>query len=202
MVRPGLADRLIVLFTGIPFDSLRDIRGLDWGRPMLAKKPKRGAFTTVDSKVEWVVVIQVYRDRSGVVKVYNIEIKRLAHRVKLVHARIPDRDITTLQNLDPDAEIGSEQDGPTDEELVEEENIDAEVILPESAELNRAIARLEEHVSDDQARQTNFDTYSEHTRGDQVGTYAYELISKQTKKLLYRHFEVGAIHRGSVVSAA
>jgi hypothetical protein len=42
MDRPCLADRPIVLFTGIPFDSLRDMRGLDWGRPMLAKKPKRG----------------------------------------------------------------------------------------------------------------------------------------------------------------
>jgi hypothetical protein len=72
MVRQGLADRPIVLLTGIPYDSLCDMRGLDWGRSMLAKKPNRGAFTTVDSKAEWVVVIQVYRDRSGDFKVYNI----------------------------------------------------------------------------------------------------------------------------------
>jgi hypothetical protein len=83
MVRPDLVDRPIVLFTGILFDSLRDIRGLDWRRRMLAKKPKHRAFTTVDSKADRVVVIQVYRDGSGVVKVYRLRPRALLTALSL-----------------------------------------------------------------------------------------------------------------------
>ena len=113
LVRTGMSKPPAEVFTGRSLDRLRDLRGLQWGQPVLAKRPALSEASDLREKAEWAVPVRVYRDGSGVIKVYLVETKRFAHRLKIVHAKAPEAVLEALRSISPDAIIGFEDESDT-----------------------------------------------------------------------------------------
>lgn len=110
VVRVGMPKSPAELFTGRQFDGNRDLRGLHWGQPVLAKKPHAGEASDLGEKAQWVIPVRVFRDGSGVVKVYVIDTKKFAHRFKFAHGKAPARIMEQLRAISLSEHIGFEDD--------------------------------------------------------------------------------------------
>ena len=110
LVRTGMSKSPAELFTGRTLDGVRDLRGLHWGQPVLAKRPNVEGASDLREKAQWVVPVRCYRDGSGLVKVYVVETKKYAHRFKFAHAKPPARIMQLLSQISPSEQIGFEDE--------------------------------------------------------------------------------------------
>lgn len=93
-------------FTGRKTDFLRDFRA-DWGEPIIVKKPK-GVSSDLKVTGEWAIVVRRIMNGSGVLKVYLVQSKKYAYRLKFQRAKAPDWVITALNSISVNSTIGFE----------------------------------------------------------------------------------------------
>ncbi len=112
VVRSGKSLSPIELITGKPPDRLRGLRGLPWGSIILTKPPKRSEAANINEpKAEYSVVVRRAWDRSGVLKVYQIQSGKYAYRLQAKKvATVPEWVLTKLQGINQNAVIGYEDD--------------------------------------------------------------------------------------------
>ena len=75
------------LFTGKKVDYLRDFR-VEWGEPIITKKPK-GIASDLNVTGEWAVVVRRIMNGTGVLKVYLINSRKYAYRLQFQRAIAP-----------------------------------------------------------------------------------------------------------------
>jgi len=112
------------LFTGNQTNYMRDLR-VEWGEPIVVKKPKEVAS---DLKVTgpWGVVVRRMMNGTGVLKVYLVQSKRYAYRLHFTRAVAPEWVLESLKELNPDMKIGFEIDSQNYEEEMSEVVADEE----------------------------------------------------------------------------
>jgi hypothetical protein len=64
-------------FTGKNIDFVRDLR-VEWGEPVVVKKPK-GISSDLSVTGQWAVVVRRVMDGTGVIKVYLVQSKKYAY---------------------------------------------------------------------------------------------------------------------------
>jgi hypothetical protein len=89
-------------------DFVRDL-SLDWGEPIIVKKPK-GIASDLQVTGQWAVVVHRLLNGTGVLKVYLIQTKRYAFRLHFLHAKAPEWVLEVLKDILPDNKIGFEAD--------------------------------------------------------------------------------------------
>jgi hypothetical protein len=109
------------LFTGKEPDWIRDFRA-DWGEPIIVKKPKGIA---ADLKVvgEWAIIVRRIMNGTGVLKVYLIQSKKYAYRLKFKRAKAPEWVINALNSISRDQKIGFEEPDDNPESISAEESM-------------------------------------------------------------------------------
>jgi hypothetical protein len=147
------------LFTGKSIDYLRDMR-VDWGEPIIVERP-RGIASDLTVTGQWAVVVRRIMNGTGVLKVYLIQQKKYAYRLKFQRARAPQWVMEALNSISKETNIGFEDALETTPERVEQmeaalnENVQTEVRPDEAEEvlnlpddqnqdLIKAITQLEE----------------------------------------------------------
>ena len=144
------------LFTGKSIDYLRDMR-VDWGEPIIVERP-RGIASDLTVTGQWAVVVRRIMNGTGVLKVYLIQQKKYAYRLKFQRARAPQWEMEALNSISKDTTIGFEDAQETPPERIEavpNENVQTETGPDETKEvlqlpddqnqdLVKAIAQLEE----------------------------------------------------------
>lgn len=112
LVRTGKAMFPIELLTGKPLERLRGLRGFPWGSVVLTKPPKKNEAASINvPKADYSVVVRRMWDRSGVLKVYQIVSGKYAYRLQAKKvAMVPEWVLNKLQNLNPSAVLGYEDD--------------------------------------------------------------------------------------------
>ena len=100
-IRDGNQTSPYQLFTGKSLDKLRDLRA-NWGEPVVVKRPNQ-LTTGLLSKGQWAIVVRRQLDGTGLLKVYLIDSKHYAHRLKFQRAIPPDWVVTTINNLNTKA---------------------------------------------------------------------------------------------------
>ena len=103
-------------FTGSKLDPLRDLRA-DFGEIVLCHRPKEGAFRGMEPKAEWGIVLDRSINGTGVIKVYNIEAKSYAHRLKFIRAVVPESILSLIAKVDYVPGVAFE-DGPSPQDLL------------------------------------------------------------------------------------
>jgi hypothetical protein len=84
------------------------------GRTHSCQKPK-GISSDLSVTGQWAAVIRRIMNGTGVIKVYLIQSKRYAYRLRFVRARAPERVLEALKEINPHASIGFEDDNTMDE---------------------------------------------------------------------------------------
>jgi hypothetical protein len=112
------------LMVGKKIDLLRDIR-VEWGEPIMVKKPK-GLSSDLRVTGQWAVVVRRIMNITGVLKVYLIQTKKYAYRLKFVRAIAPEWVLEALKNISADANIGFETENIAEEEEILGKIADAE----------------------------------------------------------------------------
>jgi hypothetical protein len=107
MVKVGHEKSATEMFTGRKPDYLRDFRA-SWGEIVVVKRPK-GLSSDLKTTGQWAVVMRRQMDGSGVLKVYIIETKKFAFRLKFQRAKPPTWVLESLNNIQPNATIGFEE---------------------------------------------------------------------------------------------
>jgi hypothetical protein len=100
------------LFTGRAIDLKRDFRA-DQGEPIIVKKPK-GISSDLAVTGQWAVVVRRIMNGTGVLKVYLIQSKKYAYRLRFVRAVAPEWVLEALNNVDLNASIGFEEGAEAD----------------------------------------------------------------------------------------
>jgi hypothetical protein len=106
------------LMMGKRMDQLRYLC-VEWGEPVVVKRPK-GTSSDLGTTGQWAVVVRRVMNGTGVVKVYLIQTKKYAYRLKLVHAIAPDWVLEALKSISVDQNIGLEEEGVMEEKQVQE----------------------------------------------------------------------------------
>ncbi len=108
------------LVVGKRIDLMRDFR-VEWGETIVVKKPK---VLSSDLRVtgQWAVVVRRVMNVTGVLKVYLIQTKKYAYRLKFVRATAPEWVLEALKNIGADANIGFEAENIPEEEEILEKN--------------------------------------------------------------------------------
>jgi hypothetical protein len=94
------------LFTGKSIVYLQDMR-VDWGEPVIVERP-RGTASDLTVTGQWAVVVRRIMNGTGVLKVYLVQQKKYAYRLKFQHARAPQWAMEALNNISKEANIGFE----------------------------------------------------------------------------------------------
>jgi hypothetical protein len=136
------------LFTGKPIDYLRDMR-VDWGEPVIVEQPC-GISSDLTVTGQWAVIVRRIMNGTGVLKVYLIQQKKHAYRLKFQRARAPQWVIDALNGISKDANIGFEDA----QEVIPEEVGFIEAIPKEGVPLESRIDEAEEvfNLPDEQNR--------------------------------------------------
>jgi hypothetical protein len=127
------------LFTGKSIDYLRDMR-VDWGEPVIVERP-RGIASDLTVTGQWAVVVRRIMNGTGVLKVYLIQQKKYAYRLKFQRARAPQWVMEALSSISKDTNIGFEDALEATPERVEQmgatrnENVQTEAIPDEAEEV-------------------------------------------------------------------
>jgi hypothetical protein len=100
----GQSETPYEIFTCTRIDYMRDFR-VEWGEPVVMKKPKR---ISLDLGVtgHWSVVVRWIMNGTGVLKVYLVQTKRYAYRLHFTCAAAPEWVLETLKDLRADLNIG------------------------------------------------------------------------------------------------
>ena len=101
-----------------PMDLLRDLC-IEWGEPIVVKTPK-GVSSDLNVTGQWVVVVRRIMNGTGVLKVYLIQTKKYAYRLKFVRAITPEWVLEALKNVSTDDLIGFEDEENAMENQVQE----------------------------------------------------------------------------------
>ena len=104
------------LFTGSKLDPLRDLRA-DFGEIVLCLRPKEGACRGMEPKADWAIILDRSINGTGVIKVYNIEAKSYAHRLKFIRAVVPGSILSLIAKVDFVSGVAFEE-GPSPRDLV------------------------------------------------------------------------------------
>jgi hypothetical protein len=92
---------------------------VDWGEPVIVERP-RGISSDLTVTGQWAVIVRRIMNGTGVLKVYLIQQKKYAYRLKFQRARAPQWVIDALNSISKDANIGFE---------------DAQEAIPEEVEI-------------------------------------------------------------------
>jgi hypothetical protein len=98
---------------------------VEWGEPIMVKKPK-GLSSDLRVTGQWAVVVRRIMNMTGVLKVYLIQTKKYAYRLKFVRAIAPEWVLEALKNISADANIGFETENIAEEEEILGKIADAE----------------------------------------------------------------------------
>ena len=108
----------IELFSGKEPDLVRDLRA-EWGETIIVKKP-RGIASNLNVVGEWAVVVRRIMNGTGVLKVYLVQSKRYAYRIKFKRAKAPEWVIGALNSISKDQRIGFEETTDNPEGITDE----------------------------------------------------------------------------------
>ena len=119
--KEGTSVTPIEAFTGKKPDWIRDLRA-EWGEPVIVKKPK-GIASDLKVTGEWAIVVRRIMNGTGVLKVYLIQSKRYAYRLKFKRAKAPEWVLQALNSISVNQAIGFEEsmdnpDGVSDMETM------------------------------------------------------------------------------------
>jgi len=106
------------LFTDRKADHMRDFR-VEWGEPVVVNKPK-GITSDLNITGHWGVVVWWVMNGTGVLKVYLVQSKKYAYRLHFTRAVVPEWVLENLKNLNPDVNIGFEDE----EQVINEKSHD------------------------------------------------------------------------------
>ena len=108
-------------FTGKKPDWLRDLRA-EWGEPVIVKKPKG---ISADLKVvgEWAIIVRRIMNGTGVLKVYLIQSRKFAHRLKFKRAKAPEWVVNALNSISVNQAVGFEDPTDNPEDISEAEGM-------------------------------------------------------------------------------
>jgi hypothetical protein len=90
-------------FVGQKLDYIRDLRA-NWGELLIVKKPK-SLSADVKPKGQWAMVVRRYLDQTGIIKVYLVQSKKFAHRLKFLRANPPDWVIRSISEMNKSTNI-------------------------------------------------------------------------------------------------
>jgi hypothetical protein len=96
------------LFTDSKADHMRDFC-VEWGEPVVIKKHK-GIMSDLNVTGQWGVVVRRMMNGTGVLKVYLVQSKKYAYRLHFMRAVAPEWVLENLKNLNPDVNIGFEDE--------------------------------------------------------------------------------------------
>jgi len=116
------------LFTNRKTDHKRDFR-VEWGEPVVVKKPK-GITSDLNVTGQWGVVVRRVMNGTGVLKVYLVQSKKYAYRLHFTRAAAPEWVLEDLKNLNPDMSIGFEEEDHVVNEDLREPNEDDQADAP------------------------------------------------------------------------
>ena len=102
------------IFTRTETDFMRDFR-VEWGEPVVVKKPK-GIASDLKVTGQWGVVVRQIMNRAGVLKVYLIQSKKYAYRLHFMRAVAPEWVMESLNEMNSDMKIGFEEDSISEEQ--------------------------------------------------------------------------------------
>jgi hypothetical protein len=91
------------VFTDKKPDYVWDMRA-EWGEPIVVKKPK-GVSSDLTVTGQWAIIVRRIMNGTGVLKVYLIQSKRYAYRLKFVRAKAPEWVLEALKDINPEANI-------------------------------------------------------------------------------------------------
>ena len=106
-------------FTGKKPDWVRDLRA-EWGETVVVKKPK-GIASDLKVSGEWCVIVRRIMNGSGVLKVYLIQSRKFAYRLKFRRAKAPDWVLGALNSISVNQSIGLEDPAENPEDITEVE---------------------------------------------------------------------------------
>jgi hypothetical protein len=184
-IREGKDKSPYHLFTGKMIDNVRDLRA-NWGELVVVKKPNQLS-TGLTPKGQWAIIVRRQMDSSGILKVYLIDSKRYAHRLKFQRAIPPNWVITTINNINTATSVLDET-YPIEDEITEEDddiNWDEEERVHQIDEMNNSTQEPDE----DESEHEDEEYYSENeepkywTRDNQDNSSLPELtqLSDQTQ---------------------
>ncbi len=98
--------------------QLRDLHA-EWGEPVVVKKPK-GILSNLGTTGQWAMVVRRIMNGTGVIKVYLIQSKKYAYRLKFVQAIASEWVMEAMKNISADDSVGFEDVTTTEENQIQE----------------------------------------------------------------------------------
>jgi hypothetical protein len=148
-------------FTGKKPDWIRDFRA-DWGEPVIVKKPK-GIASNLKVVGEWAIVVRRVMSGSGVLKVYLVQSKKYAWRLKFRRATPPDWVIGALNSISINSNIGFADPADNPEDIgdvdgavvsLEQQRVD-DILVNEEAVPDPVVGEMTDEQIDEALRVTD-----------------------------------------------